>query len=889
MLGALPAEDRFRHDAEHPLPQQLVVVDEASMVDTHVLTRLQAQADTAGARVVLMGDPHQLGAVGAGGMMQAAVDRDAETYTLSDVRRFTAAWEAQASIRLRAGDVTAVEDYDAHGRIIDAGTEYDAIQAIARAAAADVLAGRETVVVTATNDHAAAVAAAVRAHLVAAGRVGDGAAVLRDRTTAGIGDVVQARRIDRGLGLVNRETYRVTGITPDGALHVQSTRTGRTHVMPPGYAAADVTLAYASTAHGAQGRTVDSGHVLLTPDLERAGAYVGLTRGRSSNIAWAITHDPTRTTGDDLTHHGDLGERGERGEDRVATATMEQTARGALARALTTRDADTSHAAGGWQVDPDRAAIDQAAADAARARDTATLLGLLAEEVHQAGRARLDGDLDTLTREGLLTVQARARFGADQGSEHLVRLLRAHEHAGADPTTVLRQALTDPRGLDDAVSVAQVVAARIDRTRPLPLPTPGPLTPGGLTGERAGYVASLHALLVDRQAHLGATAAEDPPEWATTHLGPVPTDPTERAAWQDRAGVIAAHREATGWTHPTQPVGRCPGLHTPEHRAAWHAAYTAAGMPEHRRPEAAMPLGQLLVRARAGDRVLDHAPPVVYDAQRHHHQHAAEARREADLARAHDRHEVAAARDAQAGDHTAAADRLDDIAQARAAYLAAHYETTSAAQAAHVELHRRGHHPTTHDENQRPTAAEWLAAERAARTADDPHRAITPADLADTLHAHATDADSTDADPDPAAAPAADSRAPDEAARANGRRPSRHDIQETTTKDAAASAAAARPADGVGEALTELSADAAEAEILAASRHAALTRERLADAASQDATEATAAADDADSAAEGAASEPAGETDVDSEWLYLSRRAADQNAAAAVNARADHD
>ncbi len=61
----------------------VLLVDEASMVDTYALTRLQATVDAVGARMILMGDPHQLGAIGAGGMMRAAIDRDAETYTLS--------------------------------------------------------------------------------------------------------------------------------------------------------------------------------------------------------------------------------------------------------------------------------------------------------------------------------------------------------------------------------------------------------------------------------------------------------------------------------------------------------------------------------------------------------------------------------------------------------------------------------------------------------------------------------------------------------------------------------------------------------------------------------------------------------------------------------------
>lgn len=41
---------------------------------------------------------------------------------LERVHRFAAGWEADASLRLRHGDVSALDDYDEHGRIHDAVT-----------------------------------------------------------------------------------------------------------------------------------------------------------------------------------------------------------------------------------------------------------------------------------------------------------------------------------------------------------------------------------------------------------------------------------------------------------------------------------------------------------------------------------------------------------------------------------------------------------------------------------------------------------------------------------------------------------------------------------------------------------------------------------------------
>ncbi len=56
---------RFRHDAKNPLPHAVVVVDEASMVDFALMTKL-VDAVSPDARLILLGDQHQLASVEAG-------------------------------------------------------------------------------------------------------------------------------------------------------------------------------------------------------------------------------------------------------------------------------------------------------------------------------------------------------------------------------------------------------------------------------------------------------------------------------------------------------------------------------------------------------------------------------------------------------------------------------------------------------------------------------------------------------------------------------------------------------------------------------------------------------------------------------------------------------
>ena len=95
----------------------VLVVDEASMVDTRTLTRLLAHTRAAGATLVLVGDPAQLSEVGAGGLF-TALARQPNTITLTDNRRQTEAWERRALADLRAGDPdAAVAAYAEHGRV----------------------------------------------------------------------------------------------------------------------------------------------------------------------------------------------------------------------------------------------------------------------------------------------------------------------------------------------------------------------------------------------------------------------------------------------------------------------------------------------------------------------------------------------------------------------------------------------------------------------------------------------------------------------------------------------------------------------------------------------------------------------------------------------------
>jgi exodeoxyribonuclease V alpha subunit len=68
LLGARPDTRRFAHDHRHPLDLDLLIVDETSMVHLELMAAL-LQALPAHARLVMLGDPHQLASVEAGAVL----------------------------------------------------------------------------------------------------------------------------------------------------------------------------------------------------------------------------------------------------------------------------------------------------------------------------------------------------------------------------------------------------------------------------------------------------------------------------------------------------------------------------------------------------------------------------------------------------------------------------------------------------------------------------------------------------------------------------------------------------------------------------------------------------------------------------------------------------
>jgi len=411
-------------------PGQLVVVDEASLASTFALDELTSAALDVHAKVVLVGDWAQLSSVDAGGMFRTLVrDRGEEAPTLGDVRRFRDTWEREASLGVRNGTNSALTTYAAHGRIAD-GTRDQMLDALYAAWKADTRHGLNSLMLASDSATVNELNARARAERVANGVVIEEGVEVAGAMTAGVNDLVVTRENNRRLmtetGWVkNGDQWMVTTTHQDGSMTVNRAGGHGSVVLPASYVAEHVELAYATTAHRAQGRTVDTAHAFVSPTTTREVLYVALTRGSESNHIYVDTHyDPDPSTGHD-------------GLTEIPTDLE------VLADVLRHEGADVS------------------ATDMIRQSQTQSIAALVAEYdtiVSMAEGPRWD---EVLSQSGLSDAEL-AQAKSSPAYPALLAQLRDAESRGFDVHTEL-PLLVMGRSFGDADDVASVLHHRIDR------------------------------------------------------------------------------------------------------------------------------------------------------------------------------------------------------------------------------------------------------------------------------------------------------------------------------------------------------------------------------------------------------------------------------------------
>jgi hypothetical protein len=281
----------------------LFVIDEGSTMPMDDLAKIIDLAEKHDCKVLITGDHQQLAAVEAGGGM--AMLANYLGYTQFAVpMRFAEKWERDASLRLRAGDKAALEEYAEHGRITG-GDREEALAQARQAYVAGRLAGEDTLLMAHTRDDCREMSRLIRDDLIHLGLVDDGPSVqLSEGARASAGDLVVCRKndtrlvTDPGHTLANGDIFRIERIEV-GGIRVRRVleadpETGRSRFADRAvfYGASkfqDTDLAYAVTGHNGMGGTVARGLAFIIGNESLEWLYVALTRGRDRNTAIAVT------------------------------------------------------------------------------------------------------------------------------------------------------------------------------------------------------------------------------------------------------------------------------------------------------------------------------------------------------------------------------------------------------------------------------------------------------------------------------------------------------------------------------------------------------------------------------------------------------------------------
>jgi hypothetical protein len=287
--------DRKGDAGQAPMqPGSVLLIDEAGMVDSATLARLIDHSQAADAKLVLIGDPAQLGEIEAGGLFAAIANRS-EPVVLDEVIRHRHELDREGAKRIREGEGReALDVYRSSERVIVAADPEarreemvdDWWQSFAR--------GEDALMVAKRNAEVEKLNALARERMRAEGRLGEAEIEVGEARFAA-GDQVITRVNDHKANIYNRERWRIEAVNPEsGALVLDGIDTrGRVCVdsvflgRVTRYGDPALQHAYAATTYQAQGATVDRAYVMADPSMDRQEFYVAASRTREETYFYA--------------------------------------------------------------------------------------------------------------------------------------------------------------------------------------------------------------------------------------------------------------------------------------------------------------------------------------------------------------------------------------------------------------------------------------------------------------------------------------------------------------------------------------------------------------------------------------------------------------------------
>lgn len=278
---------KIQNGSEQITSKDVLVIDEAGMVDTATMTELLLLVATAKAKIVLVGDTQQLQPIGFGAPMRDAMER-AGFFEMTEVQRQKSDWQRKSTVDFARGrSKKALNRYIEHGHIHTHKTENAAFEAfVDDYMKRYVYSPQEVLGLAFTRKEVYQLNSLIRTKLVSSGAVGEGAEFLLEtndglkRLNVGINDRVVALKNDASLGIKNNFFGTVLGIKGqfiqvkfDSMPDAVWIDTKENNALMHGYV---------STIHKSQGTTKNNVVVFADKYWNRHLAYVAMSRHRDS-------------------------------------------------------------------------------------------------------------------------------------------------------------------------------------------------------------------------------------------------------------------------------------------------------------------------------------------------------------------------------------------------------------------------------------------------------------------------------------------------------------------------------------------------------------------------------------------------------------------------------
>ncbi|HXV05909.1 MAG TPA: MobF family relaxase [Solirubrobacterales bacterium] len=296
VASTLARMDAAEQQGERPMPQgSVLLVDEASMLDSTTLARLIDHTERAEAKLVLIGDPQQLGEIEAGGLFSMLADRS-EPYVLDEVIRHTYDVDREAAKLIREGKgAEAIDLYRSSNRIVVAPDADARREAMVADWWRSFSAGDDALMVAKRNVEVTELNARARETMREHGRLGEAEIEVGDACFAA-GDQVITRVNDHANHIYNRERWRIAEIDAEQrSVVLEAIDHERTVELDAAYLARTnphndapaIEHGYAATTYCAQGATVDRAFLAADPSMDKQELYVAASRSREETYLYA--------------------------------------------------------------------------------------------------------------------------------------------------------------------------------------------------------------------------------------------------------------------------------------------------------------------------------------------------------------------------------------------------------------------------------------------------------------------------------------------------------------------------------------------------------------------------------------------------------------------------